>query len=156
MCDCLYEKVAERTRQPTYKQKIGFCSDGNEQNGNAILKFFNKDCVNYGQVIKDKEKQKVIGCHKRKVFGNLSFGEIRINNVDGFCSYIRARVGCFVRKTRNFAKKRKQISDLLHITQTNYNFIEAKSGETPAMKEGLTNKLWTWKDIFNKKLSFKI
>ena len=155
-CDELYEKIAQRTQQPTYYNKINFCTDGNEQNENALLKFFNKDCINYGQVIKDKEKQIVFGIHKRKVLGNLSFDEIAINNVDGFCSKLRARVGCFVRKTRNFAKKRKQISNLLHITQTNHNFIESAEGKTPAMREGLTNKIVSWNDVFNVRLSIKI
>ena len=152
-CDDLYEIISERSQQPSYKQKISFCTDGNDQNENSIIEFFNKDCTNYGQVIKDKEMQKIIGQHKRKVLGNMPFGEIRINKVDGFCSYLRARAGCFVRKTRNFAKVRKQLRDVLHITQTNHNFVEHKSGQTPAMKEGLTRKIWTWNDIFNKRIS---
>ena len=78
------------------------------------------------------------------------------NNVDGFCSKLRARVGCFVRKTRNFAKRRKQITNLLHITQTNHNFIEFVNGITPAMKENLTKKIWSWNDVFSVRLSIKI
>ncbi|MBU0629211.1 MAG: hypothetical protein KKC75_08545 [Nanoarchaeota archaeon] len=148
--------AAKRTQQPTYYSKISFCSDGNEQNENSILKFYNKDCINYGQVIKDKEKQKIIGAHKRKVIGNLPFDQISITNIDGFCSYLRARIGCFVRKTRNFAKRRKQIKNLLHITQTNFDFIEAKNGITSAMLEGLQSKPMTWNDVFNIRLSINI
>ncbi len=155
-CDELYELIAKRTQQPTYCNKINFCTDGNKQNENAISKFFNKDCVNYGQVIKDKENQKVIGTHIRKIFGNIPSDEIRINNVDGFCSKLRARVGCFVRETRNFAKKRKQVINVLHVTQTNHNFIEAENDETPAIRGGLTDKVWTWNNIFNMRLSIKI
>ncbi len=148
--------ITKRSQQPTSKNKIGFCTDANKQNENAIKKFFNKDCVNYGQVIKDKEKQIIYGVHKRKILGNLNFNEIRINNIDGFCSKIRARIGCFVRETRNFPKKRKQIANLLHITQTNHNLIDARNGETPAMKEGLTDKIWSWNDVFNARKSIKI
>ena len=86
----------------------------------------------------------------------MNYDKIKINNVDGLCSKLRARVGCFVRETRNFAKKRKQICNLLHITQTNHNFIEAKNQITPGMKEGLTNKVLSWNDIFNVRLSIKI
>ena len=155
-CDELYALIAKRTQQPTYYNKINFCTDGNEKNENSIPKFFNKDCVNYGQVIKDKEKQIVIGIHKRKIIGNIPFYKISINNVDGFCSKLRARVGCFVRKTRNFAKKRKQIRNMLHITQTNHNFIESVKGKTPAMREGLIHRKLSWNDVFNKRLSFNI
>lgn len=155
--DELYEIVAKRTQQPTYKHKIRFCSDGNDQNHSAMLKSFNKDCVNYGQVVKAKDENgKIIGVFRREIIGNMGYDEIKINKVDGLCSYLRARIGCFVRKTRNFAKRRKQITNLLHITQTNYNFIEARNNVTPAMKERLTNKIWTWNHIFNERISFNI
>ncbi len=86
----------------------------------------------------------------------MSYANIKINKIDGFCSKLRARAGCFVRKTRNFAKKRKLIVNVLNITQTNHNFIEAKNGKTPAMKEGLTKKRWLWNDIFNMRLSINV
>jgi len=152
----LYQLIANRTEQPTYKRKISFCTDGNDQNEKAIIKFFNKDCAKFGQVIKDKEDQKIVGQHKRKVFGNMSFSEIAINNVDGFCSKLRARIGCFVRKTRNFAKKRRRIENALHIMQTYHNLIEVKGGSTPAIKERLTKKIWIWHDIFNMRLSINV
>ena len=148
-CNELYELIAKRTEQPTYYNKIGFCTDANRQNLNAILESFNKDCANYSQVIKEKIKQKVVGTYKRRVLGNMDFKDIRINDIDGFCSYLRARVGCFVRETRNFAKKRRQIVNVLHITQTNRNFIEAKNGETPGIKEGLVDGVLSWNDVFN-------
>lgn len=153
----MYFLVAERTQQPSNKNKITFCSDGNDQNENAIMKFFNKDCIAYGQVIKARDENgKIIGRFTRKVIGNISYDQIAINTIDGFCSYLRARIGCFVRKTRNFAKRRKQISNLLHVTQTNHNFIEAKKGVTPAMLEGLHSKPLTWNHIFNVRLSLNI
>lgn len=149
--------IAKRTQQPTYYDKIGFCTDGNEQNENAILKTFNKDCVNYGQIVKVKDENgKIVGRYARKVLGNIPFNKISMSYIDGFCSKLRARVGCFVRKTRNFAKKRKQIVCLLHIMQTNHNFVESENGETPAIRESLTDKVWTWNDIFNVRLTFNI
>ena len=112
--------------------------------------------MNFGQIIKDKIQQKIIGAHKRKIFGNIYYSDIKINNIDGFCSKLRARVGCFVRKTRNFAKKRRLIINVLNITQTNHNFIESKRGETPGMREGITKKILTWNDIFNMRLSINV
>lgn len=150
VCNELYELIAKRSQQPTYYQKISFCTDGNEQNKNSMLKFFNKDCIRYGQKIRTKDADgRIIGIFKRKVIGNMPYSEISLNHIDGFCSKLRARVGCFVRKTRNFAKKRKQITNLLHITQTNHNFVEAVSGVTPAMREKIIDKVLTWNDVFN-------
>jgi len=37
-----------------------------------------------------------------------------------------------------------------------HNFIESENQETPAMKEGLAYKIWTWGDIFNMRISINI
>src|SRR3989344_48744 len=131
VCDELYGLIAKRTQQPTYYNKIRFCTDGNEQNENALLKFFNKDCINYGQVIKDKYQQIIYGGHKRKVIGDMSYEKISIAHVDGLCSALRERIKCSVRKAKTFAKKRRTIEDLLDIYQAYHNLVNAWEGETP-------------------------
>lgn len=157
VCNELYELVSERTQWPDYKHKITFCTDGNEQNENAITTFFHRDCVNYGQVIKARDSEgNIIGRFKRLVLGTVLRNEISIAHIDGFCSKLRARIGCFVRKTRNFAKRRKQIKNLLHITQVNHNFIESVAGETPGMKEHLVKRILRWEEIFDMTISVKI
>ena len=103
-----------------------------------------------------KEGQIVVGTHPRQVLGAMPFSEISIAHVDGLCSKLRARTGFFVRKTRNFAKRRKHIFNVLNIVQTNHNVIEDEKGETPAMRERLTTKIWGWKDVFNVRLTFDI
>ena len=118
-----------------------------------MVEFFNKDCINYGQVIKDKEKQIVFGSHKRKVIGNLPFDEISIAHVDGLCSALRERTKCSVRKSKTFAKKRQTIKDLLSIYQAYHNLINARHGKTPCMKEGLTDFIWSWGKLLNMKIS---
>ena len=153
-CDELYAIIAKRTQQPSYYAKIGFCTDGNDQNENSILKFFNRDSVNYGQVIKDKVQQKVIGSHVRKVLGAFQYEDIAINNVDGLCSALRERIKCSVRKAKTFAKKRRTISDLLAIYQAYHNLIDASKGKTPCMLEGFVSKVWSWSDLFHIRLPY--
>lgn len=154
MCDDLYELIAKRTQQPTYKNKIGVCTDGNAQNENALPRYFNKDCVNYGQVIKDKEMQIVFGVHKRKIFGNMPYDEISIAHVDGLCSALRERMKFSVRKAKTFAKKRRTIKDLLAIYQAYHNLIDARYGETPCMKERIVPQIWSWSYLLHKRLSY--
>lgn len=154
VCDELYKLIARRTQQPSYKNKIGFCTDGNEQNENAIEKFFNKDCVNYGQVIKDKERQIVFGSHKRKVIGNMPFNEISIAHIDGLCAALRERMKFSVRKAKTFAKKRKTIVELLAIFQAYHNLIDARNGATPCMREGFVSGIWSWSTLLHKRLSY--
>jgi hypothetical protein len=152
--DELYELIAKRTKQPTCKSKIDVCSDGNDQNENALLKFFNKDCVNYGQVIKDKEKQIVYGSHKRKVIGNMPYDQISIAHVDGLCAALRERIKCSVRRAKTFAKKRRTIKDLLSIYQAYHNLINSRFGQTPCMKEGLVGSIWSWSKLLHTRLSY--
>ena len=152
-CNELYKLIAERSQQPTYKNKIGICTDANKQNENGILRFFHKDCVDYGQVIKDKILQIVYGIHKRKVFGNMPFDAISIAHVDGFCKALRERVKCFVREASTHPKKRKTIWNLLAIYQVYHNFIKTAHGETPCMGEGITSYVWHWGKLLNEKVS---
>lgn len=118
-----------------------------------MLKVFNKDCIDYGMVVKDKVKQKVIGSHSRKILGKIAHNEIYINNIDGLCAALRERISCFTRKGKTFSKKRKTIEELVGIYQAYHNLIKIKNGETPCMKEGLTNQVWTWGKLLNKKIS---
>ena len=152
-CDELYGLIAERTQQPTYYNKINFCTDANKQNENAIVKFFHKDSVNYGQVIKDKEQQIIYGTHKRKVLGNLPSDMISIAHVDGLCKALRERGKCFVREASTFPKKRKTIWNLLATYQAYHNLIAKKQGGTPCMKEGLTHFAWSWGKLLNARIS---
>jgi len=108
--------------------------------------------VNYGQVIKDKVKQRVIGSHVRKVFGNLAYSAIYIKNIDGFCSALRERTKCSVRRAKTFAKKRSTISELLAIYQAYHNLIKVAGEKTPCMLEGITSHAWYWGKLLNVKV----
>jgi hypothetical protein len=154
VCDELYEKIAKRTQQPTYKNKIRFCTDANRQNVGGILRSFHKDCADYGQVIKDKEQQIVYGVHKRKVFGNMPYDSISIAHVDGLCSALRERIKCSVREAKTFAKKRKTLADLLAIFQAYHNLIDARQGKTPCMREGMASRIWSWSNLLRARLSY--
>lgn len=153
-CNELYEKISKRTQQPTSKNKIGFCTDANKQNENGILKNFNADCVEYGQVIKDKERQIIYGVHKRKILGNMSYDKISIAHVDGLCSALRERMKFSVRKAKTFPKKRKTIKELLDVYQAYNNLIYVKKGQTPCMKENIVSKIWSWSNLLHKRLSY--
>ena len=109
--------------------------------------------MNYGQVVKDKEKQVVYGIHKRKVIGNLPFDDITIAHVDGLCKALRERGKCFVREASTYPKKRKAIWNFLAIYQAYNNFIYAKEGKTPCMKERITSFVWSWGKLLNVKIS---
>ena len=119
-----------------------------------MLRHYREDCINYGLVIKDKIDQSVIGVHTEKVFGNMPFDEIRINNIDGLCSALRERLKFAVRDAKTFAKKRKTIRDLVGIYQAYHNLVKTVDGATPCMKEGITTNVWSWEKLFRTRLSY--
>lgn len=144
--------LAKRLRFPTRKRKINIFSDGNKQNTEAIKNNFPQGAINYGAAKKVRQNQKVVGIVNQNRIGNASKNQISITQIDGFCSKLRERISCFTRKARSFAKKKKCIEQRIEIFSIQHNFIEKKKGETPAMKEKLTNKVWTWNDFFKIRL----
>ena len=152
-CDEFYEKLSLRVRFPTRKRRITIFSDGNKQNITAIKKHFPQGAINYGLKKKIRIRQKIVGIVSKVILGKISKDQIRINIVDSLCSKLRERISCFTRKARSFAKKKKCIEQRLEIFSIQHNFIETKKGETPAMKEGLVDKKWTWNGFFNVRLS---
>jgi len=107
----------------------------------------------YGQVIKDKEGNMVVGRHPRWVIGAMPLNEIGIAHVDGLCSALRERVKCFVREAKTFSKKRKTVGEMLSIYQAYHNMIKANKKRTPCMDEGITAYVWTWGRLLNAKIS---
>ena len=152
-CDEFYKKLASRLRFPTQKRKLTIFTDGNKQNITAIANNFHKDAVRYGLRKKIKIGQKIIGIVSEAIFGNPALDKIGITQIDGFCSKLRERISCFTRKARSFAKCKTGLEDRLEIFSVQHNFMEAKKEKTPAMKEGLTDKKWTWESFFKIRLS---
>ncbi len=98
-------------------------------------------------------QQKIVGMVSSIVLGRISKDQIGITEVDGFCSKLRERISCFTRKARSFAKRKSSLEQRLEIFSIQHNFIEAKKGVTPAMKEGLHSKPLTWNIFFHIRLS---
>lgn len=153
-CDKFYKRLSERLRFPTKSCKLTIFSDGNKQNLTALPNNFHKEHVNYGIKKKVKINKKIVGIISKVIFGKIPKDQIAINHIDGFCSKLRERISCFTRKGRSFAKNKKCIEQRLEIFSVQHNFIEAKKGETPAMKEGLSNKNLTWSKILHARLSY--
>lgn len=55
VADELIAKTKKRGKLPTKDKKATFYSDGNDQYPNALLKHYDEDMINYGQIIKEKE-----------------------------------------------------------------------------------------------------
>ena len=136
-------------KKPTKRHKLKIVSDGNEQNIEAIRNNFDENCVEYSQVIKVRENQKVIAVETRNIFGEMLKEKITMRQIDSYCGTLRERIPIYVRETKAFSKKRQNVENRLDIFQLYRNFICAKKGKTPAMIEGISNKVWTWNKIIS-------
>ena len=65
------ETVRKRSKKPTEDAKATFTSDGNDQYVKAILDNFEAETINYGQLIKEREKGRVVGKTRMVIFGEV-------------------------------------------------------------------------------------
>ena len=151
-CDEFYSLLSERLRFPTSARKVTVFSDGNKQNIVAMKKHFPQGAVNLGMRKKIRVKQEIVGVVSKIISGNVEKDLIGITQIDGFCSKLRERISCFTRKARSFAKRKLCIEQRLEIFSVQLNFIEAKKGKTPVMKEGLHSKPLSWETFFHIRL----
>ena len=63
--------VRKRGKIPTKDEKAMFVSDGNDQYTKAIIKNFDVETINYGQLIKEREKGRVVGKTRTIIFGKV-------------------------------------------------------------------------------------
>lgn len=133
---------------PAFTNKLEIYSDGNKQYITALLNYFKRDCLIYGQLIKIVRSRKLVDKYKRKIFGNPSYEDIDTVNIESYNSILRERIGCLVRRTKCFSKKRSMFENHLDIFQAYNNTMKEYGNKTPCMKEGLTDKKLKWMDIF--------
>lgn len=150
-CVEFYFLLKKRFRKPNKRHKLKLVSDGNDQNIEAIKNNFNESCVEYSQVIKIRENQKVVAIETRNIFGEMPEEKITMRKIDSYCGTLRERIPIYVRETKAFPKKRQSVENRLDIFQVYRNFIWTKKGKTPAMREGITDKIWSWNKVLRMK-----
>lgn len=151
----MFSKVAERIQPPTFTDRLNIFSDGNDDYTFVMPEFFKKDCVNYGQLIKIREKGKLVGKIRRRVFGNPHRDDIETTDVENFNGIIRERIGRFVRRTKCYGKNINRVSDALSVFQFYWNFMKPiRERLTPAILENQATKIWTWGNFLNAKLKY--
>lgn len=150
-CDEFYELIKKRMRMPTKRHKLKIISDGNEQNIEAIKNNFDENCVEYSQVIKIRENQKVIAIDTRNIFGKMPEEKITMRKIDSYCGTLRERIPIYVRETKAFSKKRENVENRLDIFQAYRNFIWKKKGKTPAIREGIISKPLSWNALLRRR-----
>ncbi|MDY6966887.1 MAG: hypothetical protein SVM80_13145 [Halobacteriota archaeon] len=140
----MIEKLFDRTELPFPDNKIEIFTDGNDDYTHVLPDYYVGTCVNYGQLIKIREKGRVIGKDKRIIYGNPDPHDIETTDVENFNGILRERIGRLVRKTRCFSKERRRLERSIELFRFYWNFIkDFKRGTTPAMLGGAADHIWS-------------
>jgi transposase-like protein len=106
----------------------------------------------YGQVEKTREGKRVTKVEKKLVLGSPStdLAFISTSLLERQNGTARSRNRYLVRKTYGFAKTVPYMDDQCEVDKTFYNFCRGHrglKGETPAMRHGLTDHVWTVAEV---------
>jgi len=161
--------VRKRGKNPTEAEKATFISDGNDQYLTAILAHFEADAINYGQLIKEREKGRVVGKTRMVIIGDIDEASIDTVYVERYNLTMRHGISRLVRKSLCFSKCKEMLDNHLDVYQCYNNLIrvnsalEIKAGtgeknreRTPCMAEGITDHIWSWKELLMFKVSHEI
>jgi hypothetical protein len=144
----MMDNLFDRTELPFPDNKIEIFTDGNDDYVYVLSDYYADTCIDYGQLIKIREKGRVIDKEKRIIHGNPDPSDIETTDVENFNGILRERIGRLVRKTKCFSKKKRKLESSIQLFQFYWNFLnEFKRGASPAMLEGLTDHIWSWNDF---------
>ena len=106
----------------------------------------------YGQVVKEREGRKIVKVEKRLVLGPPTAEVARISTslLERQNGTARSRNRYLVRKTYAFAKRVEYMDDQCEVDKTFYNFCRRHrglGGETPAMRQGITDHVWSVAEV---------
>ena len=148
-CTQFLDQVFERLPLPEPSALIVVATDGNAQYRDALAKLYCEPCIDYGQVIKQRKEKRLVGLSREITWGNPLPKAISTLIIEGFNNKIRQRISRFGRKTASFTKKITAYIGALNMVQFMSNVIDAKKSTTPAMREGVTDHVWTWGEFLN-------
>ena len=103
----MIEKLFSRAELPFLNNKIQIFSDGNDDYVFTLPEYYADTCIDYGQIVKIREKGRVVDKIKRIIFGNPEPEDIETTNIENFNGILRERVGRLVRKTKCFSKRNR-------------------------------------------------
>jgi len=139
-CEKLFEKVFDRIQLSFPDNKIEIFSDGHDDYTNTIPEYYAETCVDYGQVIKIRERGKIVVKTKKVIYGTPKIDEIETTDIENMNSICRERQGRLVRETKCFSKKRAKLINSFELFNFYWNLMDKLTKtETPAMLEGLAD-----------------
>jgi len=148
-CERMIEELFLRTALPLPDNKIEIFTDGNNDYTYVLQDYYPDTCINYGQLIKIREKGRVVDKEKRVIYGSPDPSDIETTDIENFNGILRERIGRLVRKTKCFSKCKTRLECAIQLFQFYWDFVsEFQRGVTPGMLEQLTDHPWSWHEFF--------
>jgi hypothetical protein len=145
----MVEKLFDRTELPFPDNKIEIFTDGNDDYTHILPDYYADTCINYGKLVKIREKGRVVDKVKRIIYGTPDPEDIETINIENFNGILRERISRLVRKTKCFSKYKRRLECAVELFQFYWNFInDFRRRHTPAMLEGIAKKRWSWHNFF--------
>ena len=135
-CSEMIQKLSEVTKKPSCFDMLNLFTDGNDDYTFVLPKHYPLGLVDYGQLVKIKEKGRLVGKERWVVYGDLTLGEIETTDVENFNGILRERLGRLVRKTKCFAKAKRRLVCSIGLFQFYW---------TSSMSLGEANLLARWR-----------
>jgi IS1 family transposase len=125
--------------------------------------------LRYGQVVKKRdERHRVIGVFKRSVYGDIPLETISTVYIERHNLNFRHENRRLARKTIAFSKKIEALKEQMTVYKSYFNFVRPHGGlrvptsvgdngsrkwqkRTPAIAAGLTDHIWSLKELMSKK-----
>jgi hypothetical protein len=151
----MIEKMYSRLELPFPSHKIEIFTDGYEEYERSFAEYYADTCIDYGQIIKIRERGKVVDKKKRIVWGSPDIDAIDTVNVENSNGIMRERIGRLVRKTKCYSKLKIKLECALEMFQFYWDFInEFKDKKTPAMIEGIIDHRITWSEFLHSTIKY--
>ncbi len=111
--------------------------------------------LKYAQMVKQRENGRVIGIDHRIIFGSeetVDCKEVITSHLERLNGTMRLHCTPLRRKTRCFAKKKKQLEEQVDLFKSYYNFClkhHSLSYQTPVQATGIIDKPLTMMELLN-------
>jgi len=149
-CSLMLETLSSRLETPDKDNRLKIFTDGNDDYVYTIPLHFDTDFVDYGQLVKIRERGTLVGKEKRIIYGNPDLQDIETTDIENSNGILRERIGRLVRKTKCFSKRKSRLYDAMDLFQFYWNFINNfQRRGSPAMLEGISDHIWTWHEFLH-------
>ena len=115
---------------PPPGNKIQIFSDGNDDYKHILPKYYADTCIDPGQLIKIREKWRIVDKIKRTTCGNPELTDIKTTNAENLNGILRERVRRLIRKSKCHSKKRTKLNNTIKLFQFHWTFMHKLYSQT--------------------------